>query len=64
MGGEALGPMKVQFPSVGECQGKEAGVCVCGGGGGGVTPSKKQGKGGCDRVFPDAKLGKRIIYKM
>jgi len=26
MGGEALGPMKTQCPSVGECQGQEAGV--------------------------------------
>ena len=26
MGGEALGPVKAQFPSVGECQGGEVGV--------------------------------------
>ena len=26
MGGEALGPVKVLYPSVGECQGQEAGV--------------------------------------
>jgi hypothetical protein len=26
MGGEALGPVKVLFPSVGECQGQEEGV--------------------------------------
>jgi hypothetical protein len=26
MGGEALGPVKVLCPSVGECQGQEAGV--------------------------------------
>ena len=26
MGGEALGPMKVLCPSIGECQGQEAGV--------------------------------------
>jgi hypothetical protein len=26
MGGEALGPMKALCPSVGECQGQEAGV--------------------------------------
>jgi hypothetical protein len=26
MGGEALGPMKVQCPSVGECQDQEVGV--------------------------------------
>jgi hypothetical protein len=34
MRGEALGPVKVLCPSVGECQGQEAGVCVCVGGGG------------------------------
>jgi hypothetical protein len=27
MGGEALGPVKVLYPSIGECQGQEAGVC-------------------------------------
>jgi hypothetical protein len=26
MGGEALGPVKVLNPSIGECQGQEAGV--------------------------------------
>jgi hypothetical protein len=26
MGGKALGPVKARCPSVGECQGKEAGV--------------------------------------
>ena len=26
MGGEALGPMKVLYPSIGECQAREAGV--------------------------------------
>jgi hypothetical protein len=26
MGAEALGPVKAQFPSVGECQGSEVGV--------------------------------------
>jgi hypothetical protein len=26
MGGEALGPMKVLYPSIGECLGQEAGV--------------------------------------
>ena len=26
MGGEALGPVKVLCPSIGECQGQEAGV--------------------------------------
>jgi hypothetical protein len=27
MGGEALGPVKVLCPSIGECQGQDAGVC-------------------------------------
>jgi hypothetical protein len=38
MGGEALGPVKALCPSVGECQGQEAGVggLVSGGGGGGA----------------------------
>ena len=27
MGGEAIGPVKVLCPSIGECQGQEAGVC-------------------------------------
>jgi hypothetical protein len=35
MGGETLGPVKAQCPSVGECQGRE--VRVVGGGGGGST---------------------------
>jgi hypothetical protein len=26
MGGEAIGPVKAQFPNVGECQGQEVGV--------------------------------------
>jgi hypothetical protein len=26
MGGEALGPVKILFPIIGECQGQEAGV--------------------------------------
>jgi hypothetical protein len=30
MGGEALGPVKVLCPSIGECQGQEAGVCGLG----------------------------------
>ena len=28
MGGEALGPVKILCPSIGECQGQEAGVHV------------------------------------
>jgi len=38
VGGEALGPDKTRPPSVGECQGREAGR---GGWSGGVTPLKK-----------------------
>ena len=30
MGGEALGPVKVLCPSIGECQGQEAGVGALG----------------------------------
>jgi len=29
-GGEALGPAKAQYPSVGECQGGEVGRAGCG----------------------------------
>jgi hypothetical protein len=48
MGGEALGPVKVLYPSVGECQGQEAGA------GGG-------GRGG---GFSEGKLGKGITFEM
>jgi hypothetical protein len=41
MGGEALGPVKTQCPSVGECQGGEAGV----GGWVGVHLHKSSGMG-------------------
>jgi hypothetical protein len=49
MGGEALGPVKVLCPCIGECQGQEKGVGGLmswrrGGGGGGSGPGKK-GKG-------------------
>ena len=37
MGGEALGPVKVLCPSIGECQGQEVGV-------GGLV-SKERGEG-------------------
>jgi hypothetical protein len=50
MGGGALGPVKVLFPSVGECQGHESGV-------GGLVS-----KGGGDvRAFSEGKVGKGII---
>jgi hypothetical protein len=53
MGGEALGPVKVIFSSIGECQGQEAGVgrLVTMGGGG-------------DRGFSEGKLGKGITFEM
>jgi hypothetical protein len=40
MGRETLGPVKVLCPSVGECQGQEAGV------GGMVNRGREQGMGG------------------
>ena len=40
MGGEALGPVKARCPSVGECQGQEAG----GGGWVGEHPHRNMGK--------------------
>jgi hypothetical protein len=36
MGGEALGPVKALWPSIGECQGQEVGVGGLGSGGGGI----------------------------
>ena len=39
MGGEALGPVKAQCPSVGECQGMEAGM------GGWVTEHPHRSRG-------------------
>ena len=41
MGGKALGPVKVLCPSIGECQGQEAGV-------GGLV---NRGRGEAIRVF-------------
>jgi hypothetical protein len=43
MGGEALGPVKALYPSIGECQGQEVGV------GGLVSWSRGQGVGGLQR---------------
>ena len=51
MGGEALGPMKPQCPSVGECQDQEAGV-------GGLVS-----RGG-NRKFSEGKPGKGITLEM
>ena len=54
MEGEALGPVKVLCPSIGECQGQEAGS-------GWV---EEQGEGREDREFSEGKLGKGIAYKI
>jgi hypothetical protein len=43
MGGETFGPMKAVCPSIGECQGQEAGV-------GGLV-SRRRGDGMGGRVF-------------
>jgi hypothetical protein len=45
--GVALGPVKVLCPSIGECQGQEAGM--------GELVSR--GRGGGDRGFSEGKLG-------
>jgi hypothetical protein len=52
--GEALGPVKVLCPSIGECQGQEAGS-------GWV---EEQGEGREDREFSEGKLGKGITFEM
>jgi hypothetical protein len=44
VGGEALGPVKVLCPSVGECQGQEAGM-------GGLRSRDGGGGGGGDGTF-------------
>ena len=54
MRGEALGPVKVLMPSIGECQGQEAGV-------GGLRSS---GRWEGDRGFVEGKLGKGITFEM
>jgi hypothetical protein len=54
MGGDALGPVKVLCPSMGECQDQEwewVGWC-------------EQGEGGGDRGFLEGKLGKGITFEM
>jgi hypothetical protein len=43
MGGEALGPVKVLCPSIGECQGQEVGV------GGLVSRGRREDIGDCHR---------------
>jgi hypothetical protein len=53
MGGEALGPVKSLCPSVGECQGQEAGV-------GGLVGFGRRG----DSWFLEGKPGKWITFEM
>ena len=56
MGGEALCPMKALCPSVGECQGQEAGV--------GELMSRGRGKGRGGGCFLEGKPGKGITFEM
>jgi hypothetical protein len=53
MGGEALGPVKVLCPSIGECSGQEEGV-------GGLV-NRGRGK---EWGFSEGKLGKGITFEM
>jgi hypothetical protein len=53
MGGEALGPMKVLYPSIRDGQGQEVRVGGLGSRG-----------GGGDRGLREGKLGKGIIFEM
>jgi hypothetical protein len=54
MGGEVLGPVKVLYPSIGECQDQEAGVGELG----------SRGRLGGDRRFSERKLGKGRTFEM
>ena len=54
MEGEALYPVKVQCPSIVECQGQEVGV-------GGLV---KKGRGEGDREFLEGKSRKGIPFEM
>jgi hypothetical protein len=56
MGEEALGLVKVLYPSIGECQGQEAGM--------GGLGSRGMGQWGGDRRFLERKLGKGITFEM
>ena len=62
MGEEALGSVKAQCSSVGECEGGEAGV----GGwvGGWENTLIEAGGEGCDREFLEGKPGKGRTFKM
>jgi hypothetical protein len=52
MGGEALCPVKVLCPSIGECQGQDMGV-------GGLVKRR-----GGDRGFSEGKPGKGVTFEM
>jgi hypothetical protein len=54
MGEEALGPVKVLCPSIGECQGARNGSGWVG----------EHGEGGGNRGFSEGKLGKGITFEM
>jgi hypothetical protein len=54
VGGDALGPVKVLCPSIGECQGQEVGSGWVG----------EQGKWGGDWGFLEGKLGKGIPFEI
>jgi hypothetical protein len=59
VGGEVLVPVKARCPSVGECQGGEAGV------GGWVKEHvTKAGRKGWDRGFVEGKWEKRITFEL
>jgi hypothetical protein len=53
MGGEALGPVKVLCPRIGDCQGQETGV------GGLVSRGGRK-----DRRLLEVKLGKGITFEI
>jgi hypothetical protein len=59
-GGEALGPVKAQSPSVGEFEGREVGV----GGWVGEHLIEAGGGGMGHRGFGGGKLGKGITFEM
>ena len=52
MGEEALSPVKARCPSVGECEGREAGV------GGDTTPRKQEEGDGIQRFWGGVEIGK------
>jgi hypothetical protein len=55
---EDLGPMKALYPSIGECQGQEAGV------GGLGRQVRRRGEGEGEGEFLDGKPGKGITFEM